>query len=160
MGNVQLRYSDKSGTAGDVRFEFNERDETHTITKFDDADPIAFTKQKRVEEQKNNTIYQMQLSVNALHAFSPADTLSFSGSSVKLEYDTPESNPDDRDELFLIASMRWSHKFHEHLSAALTGDVSFRHLVYIFSEQSANNTWNRVFRFSPSVAARYPGIVS
>ncbi len=160
MGNIQLRYNDKSGTAGDVRFEFNERDETHGISKFEDSDPIAFTKQKRMEEQKNNTIYQMQLSVNAFHAFSQRDTLFFAGSSVKLEYDTPESNPDDRDELFLLASMRWSHQLHEHLSASVTADLSFRHLVYIFSERSANNSWNRVFRFAPSVTVRYSGIVS
>jgi hypothetical protein len=160
MGNLFLRYDNRTGSAGIIRFEINERDETHTIGKFEGANLIAYSKQARLEEQKNNTIYQTQIAFDLSQTVGSMDTLFVAGSSVKLEYNTPDNNPDDRDELFLLSSARWSHRLHDHVLSSLTGEVSFRHIVYLFSERSANNSWNRVFRIAPAVTVRYPDIVS
>jgi hypothetical protein len=42
----------------------------------------------------------------------------------------------------------------------VTADVNLRHTVYIFAEQSANNTWNRVLRFSPGTEIRAGALAS
>jgi hypothetical protein len=70
---------------------------------------------------------------------------------VKMQYDTPSpENFDDRDELILLTGLRWAHRFSPEFLASLNADLAMRHTVYIFAQRSANNTWNRVLRLSPS----------
>lgn len=142
----------------ELMLEHNERDETHGIRKFEGANDIAFARQQKLEEQKNNNIAQTQLGLSAVIPVGSGDTLAISGSAVKLEYNTPsEGNHDDRDELFFLASLRWSSALTERLLWTLTGDVNLRHTVYIASDRSAANTWNRVIRLSPFIEYRANG---
>ncbi|MBE0645973.1 MAG: hypothetical protein IH600_17965 [Bacteroidetes bacterium] len=161
-GNLQLLYDDRSGTKGELRMELNEREEVHEINTFDGANPTAFTRQQALEQQKNNAIEQAQLGLQLSHALTARDTLWLSASTVKMQYDTPsEENYDDRDELFVLAGLRWAHRFSPVFHASLAGDVNLRHTVFIFAERSANNTWNRVIRLSPATELRLgPSFVS
>ncbi|MFZ1729622.1 MAG: hypothetical protein WBQ23_08330 [Bacteroidota bacterium] len=161
-GNLQLIYDDQRGTTGQLRMELNERDEVHEINSFDGANPVAFSRQQALEQQKNNNIEQTQLGLVLSHALSQRDTLWLSASTVKMQYDTPsEDNYDDRDELFVLAGLRWAHRFSPVFQASLSGDVNLRHSVFIFAERSANNTWNRVIRLSPATELRLsPSFVS
>jgi hypothetical protein len=153
-GSALLRYRGQS-TALQLLLELNERSEHYTIERFAGASPVLFSQQERLEEQKNNAITQTHLAFTATQALSRSDTIVVSGSTVKAVYDTPSSlNVDDRDELFLLASARWSHRFNRNLLAYLAGDINVRHTVYISSERSANNTWNRVIRLSPGTEYR------
>lgn len=69
-----------------------------------------------------------------------------------LRYDTPDTlNTDDRDELLLTSGIEVFHRFSSHLILTLTADITLFHLVYLHSNQSANNNWNRVLRFSPTI---------
>lgn len=154
-GNLQLVYDDQHGSTGQLRMELNERDEVHEISTFDGANVVAFSRQQSLEQQKNNNIEQIQLGLVLSHALSYRDTLWLSASTVKMQYDTPsEDNYDDRDELFVLAGLRWAHRFSPVFQASLTGDVNLRHTVFIFAERSANNTWNRVIRLSPATELR------
>lgn len=154
-GSLQLAYDNREGTAGSLRMEFNERDEVHEISSFAEANPVSFSRQQALEEQKNNSIQQTQLGLQFSQALTARDTLWLSASTVKMQYDTPsEDNHDDRDELFVLAGLRWAHRFSPLFTASISGDVNLRHTVFIFAERSANNTWNRVIRLSPSTELR------
>jgi hypothetical protein len=161
-GNAQLRYDNEAGTRGMLRMEINERDEQHSISPFAGASSVSVARQEMLEEQKNNTIRQTQLALHVSQAVGRRDTLSLSASTVKMQYDTPsEENFDDRDELFVLAGLRWVHRFSPYFRASLSGDVNLRHTVFIFAERSANNTWNRVIRLAPSTELRIgQGVVS
>ncbi|MDT8322462.1 MAG: hypothetical protein RRA94_00005, partial [Bacteroidota bacterium] len=161
-GNLQLRYHNGAGTHGMLRVEINERDEQHSISPFEGASSVSIARQELLEEQKNNTIRQTQLALQLSQAVSRRDTLSLSASTVKMQYDTPsDENFDDRDELFVLAGLRWVHRFSPYFQASLSGDVNLRHTVFIFAERSANNTWNRVIRLAPSTELRIgQGVIS
>ncbi len=83
-----------------------------------------------------------------------SDTLQLNGSISRFRYDTPENNMDDRDEFRLNLSVSEIHPFAENLTLVLNGSVNLHHLVYIFSERSANNNWMRIFRLYPQVFFR------
>jgi hypothetical protein len=142
--------------------ELNERDEVHDINLLDGANLTAYSRQQSLERQKNNNIEQTQLGLILSQALSSRDTLWLSTSTVKMQYDTPsEDNYDDRDELFVLAGLRWGHRFSPVFLASLSGDLNLRHTVFVFAERSANNTWNRVIRLSPATELRLsPSFVS
>lgn len=161
-GNMQLLYDAGRGTTGQLRVELNERDETHEISSFEGANAFALSRQQSLERQKNNSIRQIHFGLALSHALSARDTLWMSGSTVKMQYDTPsEDNYDDRDELFVLAGLRWAHRFSPVFQSSLSADINLRHTVFIFAERSANNTWNRVLRLSPATELRIgPSFIS
>ena len=154
-GNTAVHYLGRGGTNGDLRLEVHERTESHALQRLDGVTDIDYLRQVRLEEQKNNTITQTQLSFFLSHPASSVDTIVMTGSSVKSVYNTPSaSNSDDRDELFLVGGARWIHRFSPMFTASIAADINLRHTVYIFSERSANNTWNRVLSLSPTTDFR------
>lgn len=161
-GNMRLQYDNSRGTQGMIRLELNERDENHTINPFEGASPVSIARQEMLEEQKNNSIQQTQLSFDISQSLGSRDTLSLSASTVKMQYDTPsDENYDDRDELWVLAGLRWIHRFSPRFQAGLSADLNMRHTVFIFAERSANNTWNRVLRLRPFTELRVgSGLVS
>jgi hypothetical protein len=155
-GNTDVRLTLDRGMVA-LRMEYFEKTETHAISTFDGASPLTFLRQQKVEEQKNNRLTQTQLGLALLHAFSSRDSASLSASTVKMRYDTPSpQNSDDRDELLLLLGARYLHRFSDAFTAFVSADVNLRHTVYIFSDQSANNTWNRVLRLAPGTELRLP----
>lgn len=83
-----------------------------------------------------------------------SDSLQLNASISRFQYDTPENNMDDRDEFRLILSLSEIHPFARNLVLVVNGSVNLYHLVYIFSERSANNNWMRIFRIYPQVIFR------
>lgn len=148
--SAQLVYETET-TRGTIRLDHNERDEFHELNPQEGTLPSDVIRQMRLEEQKNNSIRQIQLGMDLSRAFGRSDTLSVSGALLKMQYDTPsEENYDDRDEIIFLTGLRWARRFSPEFSASLYGDLAMRHTVYIFSQRSANNTWNRVLRLAPS----------
>lgn len=159
--NAQLRYESQGGVRSELRAEYGEREETYGVDRHAGANEIAWLRQQRLEDGKNNSIAQSQLAASLLMPVTGDDTLSAAFSTVKLVYDTPsESNVDDRDELVLMGALRWVRRISPVLRVHAAADMSLRHTVYIFAERSANNTWNRVLRFSPGLELRFPGFIS
>ncbi len=72
---------------------------------------------------------------------------------VKLQYDTPDKiyNNDDRDEQRFVLNMKYRYRFSSLLSMDVLAYSYLFHQIYIFSEQSINNNWNRIFKFNPQV---------
>ena len=97
---------------------------------------------------------RIALSLFGRFKFLRRDTLSLRAGVNKFQYDTPEANMDDRDELRMNFQINHVHYFSEQFKISLTASANLYHLVYIFSERSANNSWMRIFRLNPKIVFR------
>ena len=97
----------------------------------------------------------LHTSLNADFVFSPsiADDIYIKLSFVKFQYETPDTitNHDDRDEIRFIGEFDFSHSFSPLLFANLNFYTNIFHKMYIFEEQSANNSWTRIYRLGAAV---------
>lgn len=75
--------------------------------------------------------------------------MSVFASSAILRYDTPDTNPDDRDELTLLFRTVNRMRLAPGFEAALTTAGEAYHYVYLFSERSIENNWRRSIRLMP-----------
>ena len=75
--------------------------------------------------------------------------MSIFASSAILRYDTPETNPDDRDELTLLFRTVNRMRLAPGFEAAITTAGEAYHYVYLFSERSIENNWRRSIRLMP-----------
>jgi hypothetical protein len=151
-GHFQVEYDNSHDLKAQVRLGYNERDEEHRVNPLEGIDQTIFNRRVEDEKQKDNNARRTSLTTSLAYDFSFSDALVFTGSSNLLRYDTPsEDNFDDRDELLIFLSLSELHRFSPFLSLRMTANASLNHLVYIFSQRSANNYWNRVIRLSPQV---------
>ncbi|MFW6348043.1 MAG: hypothetical protein ACOC2C_05475, partial [Cyclonatronaceae bacterium] len=81
----------------------------------------------------------------------PEHLTRLSGRLSIFNYDTPEINRDDRDELSFSASLQSRQEFNEALRGQLLLAGEGRHTVYLFSERSIQNNWRRSLRLQPSI---------
>lgn len=78
---------------------------------------------------------------------SQRDSVSASISLSRFQYDTPDSNNfDDRDELRANFQLTYARKMSPHLMIGFDSKGYLHHLVYLFSERSSNNNWNRILQ--------------
>lgn len=82
--------------------------------------------------------------------------LRFDGSANILQHDTPDVNPDDRDELLYNGLVGLRYSLSEDLDVTMEVFGSRFHTVYLKAERSADNNVQRVIRWRPSVDWR-PG---
>lgn len=75
--------------------------------------------------------------------------MSVFASSAILRYDTPDTNPDDRDELTLLFRTVNRIRITPAFEAAITTAGEAYHYVYLFSERSIENNWRRSIRLMP-----------
>lgn len=155
---IQTTYiSDDRTVVASVRFGHGERDEQHRATAvFNSQSPqIQLNTQNELEGQKNNLTRRTSLSGELQLPLSSSDKFSFAGSASILRYDTPSTfNDDDRDELLIAFSIGTTHHASRYLDLGLGIDGTLSHVVYLFSQRSANNNYNRVLRLAPMVTYR------
>ena len=136
----------------DLNLSYREREERHRVSSEPGAPASLVERQQRSESRLENIAQRTSIASQVRARLSDSDELNFAGSASILRYDTPDTtNVDERDELLVTIGFQEHHRFSDELTLTLSGDVSLSHLVYIKSLQSANNNWNRVIRFSPSV---------
>ena len=100
----------------------------------------------------NNKSNRLMLVGGLSARLSARDSLYAYSSVSRFQYDTPDTNNfDDRDELRINSRMSVSHRFSRDLKLEVQAGVNLYHLVYIFGARSADNNWNRIFRFRPIV---------
>ncbi|MFZ5515563.1 MAG: hypothetical protein ACOY90_02930 [Candidatus Zhuqueibacterota bacterium] len=97
---------------------------------------------------------RLTLSGAMRYSLTRSDTLNVNGSTSIYRYDTPDNNMDDRDEFRMNFKVSETHYFNENLKLIFNSSVNLYHLVYIYSERSANNNWMRIFRIDPQVVYR------
>lgn len=127
------------------------RDETNVVSERFSIAQADLLSLRLSEQQRDNISVRTSLLAQSLWNVGVVDTLKIEGSSSLLRYDTPSTlNNDDRDELTLIGNATWGHAFSEFFSGSLTAEARFVHLVFLKSQRSAQNNWNRIIRLVPS----------
>ncbi len=81
-------------------------------------------------------------------------TLRFSGTANLLQHDTPDRNPDDRDEVFHNAELGVRARFSEALQADMEVFGTYDHTVYLRAARSAENSRRFSLRLRPSLRWR------
>ncbi len=143
------------GLNGMFRFAYDERDEEHEAKPFTGVDRSQFELRQKSERRKNNSAQRTSLTGSAQVVLTSQNLLAVTGFASLLRYDTPSAeNTDDRDELLMTFGISDRQSLGPKLTFSLSADAVLNHVVYIFSDRSANNNWNRVFRLSPRIDYR------
>jgi hypothetical protein len=153
---AEADYRDESGVSAWLRLAYGERSEAHAVQKTAaTAAGAALTERERQEEMKNNTSRRTILSGGGDFALTSSDRLQISATSAILRYDTPsKENVEDRDELLVALSIGTIHRLTHTLDLSILLEGTLNHTVYLFKERSANNSINRILRFSPRTTYR------
>jgi hypothetical protein len=128
---------------------YRERDEKHFLINSGRINQSFIRQIETDEETKNNHTSIFNLSPMLFYNINPINRIELTASASILKYDTQsEENYDDRDELGFIVYL--AHRYNNLKNLVLTNsvDLNLYHTVYIFSQKSANNSWNRVLRFT------------
>jgi hypothetical protein len=132
-----------------VKAYYRERDEKHFLLNPQRIGSNFVNAIENTEATKNNHSNIFKLNSNLYYNISLMHRVELAGSASILKYDTQsKENYDDRDELgFLIYT---AHRFNnlKNLVLVTSADLNLYHTVYIFSQKSSNNNWNRVLRFT------------
>jgi hypothetical protein len=145
-----FRVSDRIG--GVVTVDYSERNEQHRVDPQNGLRQFEIDSLRRIEERKNNLSKRTIIAASAGAQLSESDSVEVAASGSILRYDTPSGdNHDDRDELWYVAGIATHHRLGSKLILHTSVDLSLTHMVYLSSVMSANNTWNRILRFSPKI---------
>jgi hypothetical protein len=149
-GSIEVKYNHLSGFHSVIRLLYQERDEQHGIEPDYSVPQALIDSSARIEERKNNHSKWTSIATSFAFPLSKSDSIAFSGSGSIQRYDTPsQSNTDDRDELLYAINLSSMHRLNRTLFLKLTAEMNLAHLVYLAGTRSADNSWNRILRFSP-----------
>jgi len=103
--------------------------------------------------QTDSRTLQTALNMRMAYRFSDDHYLDADFAYVKLQYDTPDSivNNDDRDEQRFVFNVSYYKRLSPVLIMQWQAYSYFFHQIYIFREQSLNNSWNRIFKLNPRI---------
>jgi len=110
------------------------------------------TQYQNLESQRDYNDYRISLFSQSTYNISGNTIISAIYNISLNRYDTPsKDNYDDRDELNQIISLQFFHRFSSIMNFDLVFENKSTHYVYIFSQRSALNNWNRIFRLTPQM---------
>ena len=128
-GAVQACSNVTSGIDIGMAFYYQERDEKHTAQAEEQINQFVIDSVFRAEERKNNHARRTSLAADVNILLSPADSVTLTGSSSLLRYDTPSLlNDDERDELWYILNLTTHHTINPYLDLQI-GRASCRERV-------------------------------
>ena len=149
-GSALFGYSMPGKFNASFQFAYQEHDETYSREPSDSVSTTTFASLSEIESRKNNNSRRTSLMISVSSGLTGSDSVEFSGTTSILRYDTPSTlNTDERDELRDLLGLTYMHRFAPYFSARTLFEINLNHLVYLSSERSADNTWNRIFRISP-----------
>jgi hypothetical protein len=144
------------GFSGDLRLDFgktkinsgisvNSRDEINKTARRFDITNTALENLADLESLRDNQQVATRFNADLRHDFSDENTLFFDYFINILRYDTPsELNNDDRDELTYQVTGGYSHSFSKYLEYDIRLSFFANHFVYLKSQFSSQNRWNRI----------------
>jgi hypothetical protein len=151
-GTIRGIYRISNFISSTLAFSYLERDEKHKLDENNATLSGIYSTDSYREERKNNHARRSNLAAATTLSLSQSDSVGISGSATILHYDTPsKENDDDRDELWYIVNIASRHIINKHLTLYLSANLALTHLVYLFSTRSADNNWNRILQFAPTV---------
>jgi hypothetical protein len=131
---------------------FNVRNEENLIEKLYEMSSTDEEYIRNQEHQRDNNSSRTKLFHRGLLMPGLGDTIYTNFSLSIYQYDTPSTdNYDDRDEQSINANIGYKHRFTNEFSAGVSAELQMLHLVFLKSERSALNNWNRVIRLAPAI---------
>jgi len=132
-----------------IKLIYNERSENHSLINIAALTPSQIVELERAEKNKNNNSRRTSLLLDIIYLLSNTNSFGVIGSTSLLRYDTDfDENFDDRDELETIFSA--VHRYNNLLNFEFQTrfEIILSRLSYIFSQQSANNYKNRIYKLT------------
>lgn len=128
---------------------YNERAENHSLLNTAGLTPAQIAELEKAEKNKNNNSGRTSLILDLSYLISNTNTFGVSGSASALRYDTDfDENYDDRDEFGNFASIYHIYNNLINFNVETRFDIIFSRMNYIYSERSANNNKNKIYRLS------------
>lgn len=127
----------------------SERSETHSLINTEGYTPVQILELERTEKNKNNNSRRASLVLDALYHYSNTNSFGFAGSTSLLRYDTDfELNFDDRDERETVLSLNYRYNNLINFDILTRFDILLSQVSYIYSQRSANNFNNRIYKLT------------
>lgn len=148
QAEVGLRYRDNR-YMGDLMLESSAESEERQLANRDQLPASqAFQKGSLLTQADYD---QSVFTLRWRNQFQQSDALGFNleGSASILRHNTPEINPDDRDEALYTGRMGVALSLSPYFQAELNLAGSYYHTVYLKAQRSAENNVQRSLRFSP-----------
>lgn len=135
-----------------VTVGFWNRSESNTLELADKNYSGDLLKYQNIENQRDYQTNKFNLLNQTVLTLSRNTNLSVNYNVYLLQYDTPsKQNFDDRDEFSSIFKAIFNHRFSRFTKIEVSFENIQNHLVYLFSQRSNMNNWNKIYRFSPTV---------
>ena len=135
-----------------VTVGFWNRSESNTLELADKNYSGDLLKYQNIENQRDYQTNKLNLLYQTILNLSRNTNLSVNYNVYLLQYDTPsKQNFDDRDEFSSIFKAIFNHRFSRFTNIEVSFENIQNHLVYLFSQRSNMNNWNKIYRFSPTV---------
>ncbi len=135
-----------------VTVGFWNRSESNTLELADKNYSGELLKYQNIENQRDYQTNKFNLLYQTVLNLSRNTNLSVNYNIYLLQYDTPsKQNFDDRDEFSSIFKAIFNHRFSRFTNIEVSFENIQNHLVYLFSQRSNMNNWNKIYRFSPTV---------
>jgi len=126
-------------------FEYQFDKLTNTIIN-NNNNPISIEKAKRSDNISSYTNFFFNIDFT-----NKLDTFAFKLNFEKFTYDSPsEKIDDDRDEITVKFDFSYKRFLSRFLKGGIRSQLWMKHYVYIKSQQSASNRWNRIINFNPN----------
>jgi len=119
------------------------------LTDTDDLPPDQVQRRSDILTNANFNQNRFELYTQQTWRVSHRQRMELFGSSSILRYDTPETNPDDRDELALHLRVRHDLVLNPWFSIGWLAAGEALHLVYLHADRSIENNWRRSIRLAP-----------
>lgn len=138
-----------------MRMTYYERSENHALINSGNLTPGQILELEKAEKNRNNNSRRTSVLLDAVYYLSNTNSFGAVGSASLLRYDTDfDENFDDRDELETIFST--FHRYNNLLNFEMHTrfDIILSNLSYIFSQKSANNYKNRIYKLTSESSFR------
>lgn len=132
-----------------ARLFYVERSENHSLLNISGLSPSQINELEKAEKNKNNNSRRTGLFGELRYSFSNTNYFAAAGSASLLKYDTDlEDNYDDRDEFEMNMYLLHGYSNLRNFEIQTKFDYINSSLSYIYSQRSANNYKNKIYRLS------------
>lgn len=131
---------------------YNKTNEDYSALNILNLPSNQFELYKTDQNRQDRLESYFNLKLNGQFNLSESDSLSL-GTDYRLRrYDTPsDKNNDDRDELSIAGDLEYLKRISSILYIGLRSEFRLFHYVYLKSQRSSSNNWNRILRLAPTI---------
>lgn len=140
----------------ELNFKIDSRTENNRIDNKWDVAESDLTRLRNSERQRDNISSKNTFISKTLYSFNRKQSLRADYYISLLRYDTPSGdNNDDRDEFSTFGRLTYRQIYSPFLTMELNAELQAVHLVFLKSQRSSLNNWNRIIKFSPVLYLNY-----